>query len=115
MIVVVNRGTGRSQEDENNTPLSHIDLLVVAEVDEGGGKDKKDTPMSQINLLVVTEVDEGAEKTRSTHQRVILTHWWSWRLMGAGLARRTHQQVKSTFWWLQRLTRGQGRPRSTHQ
>ena len=68
VIVVVNRGTGRFQEDKNNTPLSHIDSLMVAEVDKGGGKDKKDTPTSQIDSLVVTEVDKGAGKMRSTHQ-----------------------------------------------
>ena len=34
-------------------------MLVVTVVDKGVGKDEKDAPTSHIDLLVVTEVDKG--------------------------------------------------------
>ena len=48
------------------------------------GRDENDTPTSQYDLLVVTVVDKGWDETKTTHQRVNMTRWLSWCLTRGG-------------------------------
>src|ERR1700720_3753543 len=73
----------RGGEDKNHTPTSHIDSLVVLVVDGEWGWRERHTNES-IRLVGRRGGRQGAGKIRTTHQRVILTRWWSWWLTGSG-------------------------------
>ena len=62
-------------EGENNSPMSHCDSLVVMVVDKGPGGWEKHTNESW-RLIGGRGGWQRARRARSTHQQVVMTHWW---------------------------------------